>query len=149
MNIAGIEYNLKHKALEIYLSGCNPPHCEGCHNEKLWDFNYGKPFEKYKQKIYKQIISDMVEQIWVLGGEPLDQDRHDLYDLLSFVGIWSDLKPIVLFTGYDDVEDELLRAVLSYAKVGEYQKNSESYVEPILGITLASKNQKVVELNAC
>jgi hypothetical protein len=35
MNIASIDYSPSTESLDIYVSGCNKPHCNGCHNPDL------------------------------------------------------------------------------------------------------------------
>lgn len=143
MNIAGIDYNLNHKALELYISGCTL-HCDGCHNEELWDFTKGNPyFGHWDRVIHKKLKEHLVENVWIMGGEPLDQDTQIFYeficDIFSFdVKLW-------LWTGYEDVPDHLLWT-LDYIKVGEYQKDSDSYTEPLFGIELASVNQKIIKV---
>lgn len=80
MNIDGTETNLRHKALEIYISGCKPPHCAGCHNPELWDFSKGDPWQEAIRLLGDKISalkeSGLVEIVWLLGGEPLDQDEE-------------------------------------------------------------------------
>lgn len=139
MKIAGFEYNLNHKALEIYLSGCKGPYCPGCHNIDLWDFNLGWEVEgEVMDSIKKRVKDGMIEQVWILGGEPQDQDIEELNKLLSNIN-----KPIVLFTRYTFLKDNLDTSNLHYVKYGPYGCLDDSYVEPVLGIELASRNQYV------
>jgi anaerobic ribonucleoside-triphosphate reductase activating protein len=146
MNIAGTEYNLNHKSLEIYLSGCFSPHCKGCHNKELWDFNIGyDPFGSIFNSIMNKIDNDMVEKVWILGGEPLDQDRNELNRFLMCLWFYSN-KDIWLWTRYTEIPDDVGQS-LSYAKIGAYDENLPSYVDEEHGITLASSNQRIIKVD--
>ena len=88
IRIAGTEVNVQHKALEIYLSGCKGPHCQGCHNPELWDFTVGdliteNTTQSLLDKIEEMKAARLVNYIWVLGGEPLDQDLDALEAFLD------------------------------------------------------------------
>jgi len=141
MNIYRLQYNEKHQALEIYLSGCKSPHCQGCHNSSLWGFNAGDDWETWKAKFY-QYDSDMVKNYFIMGGCPIDQDIVQLENLLIFISSFH--KSIMLWTRYglDKVPKNILQH-LDYIKTGEYQCDSESYEEPLFGIKLSSKNQSI------
>ena len=86
MNIVSTQYNLQNKALEIYLAGCYGD-CYNCHNPELKNFNHGNYFKheitNIKNKIYD--FSNLIDNIWILGGEPLDQDLEKLECLLSIL----------------------------------------------------------------
>lgn len=143
MNIAGIDYNLNYKALEIYISGCNSPHCNNCHNKALWSHKEGKYYLEYIPSILNKINTKMVNNIWLLGGEPLDQDENKLLDLIlkikKNVSIW-------LWTRYYEIPNNILNNI-NYAKIGEFNQKLKSYKEPLFGITLASNNQKIIKIN--
>lgn len=145
MNIAGTEYNLNHKALEIYLAGCKGPHCAGCHNPYLWDFNVGIEWAAYKAILEEKlnIGFGMIDQIWILGGEP--QDNEELNTLLKFLAEYG--KTIVLFTRYNNLAPWVDSSHLTYVKFGPYDCFGEAYEEPVLGLTLASRNQYIRRIN--
>ena len=149
MRIAGTEVNLKHRALEVYLSGCHPPHCPGCHNPELWDFSIGDEFDSYKleQPLYQKICelkkNDLIDIDWILGGEPLDQDLRKLEKMLVTIELFD--IPVMLWTHYHDIPQNI-RELVSYAKIGPYIKDKESYIEPIFGIKLANKEQRVIKI---
>lgn len=143
MNIAGLQYSLKERALEVYISGCKPPHCKGCHNPDLWSFEEGVEWECYKDEIREHLSSQMVDRIYIMGGEPLDQDIEELMSFLYFIFPWSLDKKIYLFTRYNIIPRRLF-PLIDYYKVGEYQEGDEPY-ETSHGITLASRNQKIVD----
>ena len=143
MNIAATQYNLPHKALEIYLSGCNGPHCPGCHNTELWNFDVGEDINKALERLLIKLErdGDMIQEVWVLGGEPLDQELTQLLVLLS--NIPKHFR-IVLFTRYE--LSDVPYSVLVYAdliKTGAYVSELACTDRVFAGITLASTNQEV------
>lgn len=75
MRVAGTEFNLAHRALEIYLSGCKAPHCEGCHNKELWEFNQGIPYQEWlKTQENSGLFKDselLVKKFGFWEGNPL------------------------------------------------------------------------------
>lgn len=149
MNIAGIDYNLKYKSLDIYISGCKGPHCDSCHNPELWDFNCGKDWCLWKKKINQQLSSGMVENIMLFGGDALDQEQDTLEFMLLWLRSISNCK-ICLFTRYeiDDIPYKI-KQYCYYIKTGRYNKELESYTDPLTGITLASTNQRMFLVKDC
>lgn len=146
MKIAGTEYTLSHKAFEIYLAGCRQHPCEGCHNVELWDFENGEDITKdMMNRICGQISSDMVERVWILGGEPFDQPFHMLYPFLVVLKTLG--KEVWVWThyAYEDIMPDYLEHI-DYVKTGAYVKELPSYKEPLFGITLASNNQQILKV---
>ena len=147
MNIAEIQYSIETASIEIYLSGCNPPHCPGCHNESLWDFRQGLPWDMWMNGLITnyQFMGDLINHIWVLGGEPLDQPENELVELLTQLRREFD-KPVWLFTGREVHEIPMSILVLcDYVKSGRYDKDlTPGAVE--YGVQLASSNQHVVKI---
>jgi len=144
LNISGLQYNLNRKTLEIYVSGCLG-NCEGCHNKELWDFSLGRDCRNFLEKIEKRIKTGMVMSIWVLGGDPMDQNWVDLIDFLKKLKEYR--KKIWLWTRYkkEDISDEILE-LIDYLKTGEYRHDLPGYTCPMTGIELASNNQKIHKL---
>ena len=139
MNISGLQYNLNRRTLEIYVSGCRGQ-CDGCHNPDLWDFEYGREYNFYIPKIQKKIKSGMVDEVWLLGGDPIDQDKTDLINLLDNINYL----PLFLWTRYDINEiDKDIKKYFKYIKTGRYDKNLPEYYNKEFDITLASNNQKI------
>lgn len=146
MNIAATQYSLPTRSFEIYLSGCKPPYCEGCHNPELWDFEVGEPLDNKLIAILGRIQRDksMISQIWILGGEPLGQPEHDLEFLLMAlapIGL-----PICLFTKYSiqEVPEDVL-CLVDIVKTGRYDKNNPLSNFSEKGIPLTSVNQQVYQ----
>lgn len=145
MRIAGTEINLRHRALEVYLSGCLG-HCEGCHNKELWDFEIGVPWEDKWQDICNRFIdlknAGVVDILWVLGGEPLDQHWGELKAFLEC--LHKNHIPIMLWTHKTEI-CPAIESYLTYAKIGPYIANDTEYVEPVFGIKLANKEQRIIK----
>lgn len=148
MKVISTEISLKHKAFEIYVSGCREPHCPGCHNPEAWDFSKGvEVTPEWIENIKKQIIEagDMIQNIWLLGGEPLHQVPFEVANMLRELKSLN--KKIWLFTRYEfnDVPRIILKH-LDAVKCGAYiqEKAVEGYESH--GIPLASSNQHIVAL---
>lgn len=145
MNVFDLEYNLNNKAVEIYVAGCTRG-CKGCHNPETWPFNAGKPMDKEcLQEMHKTIDCDLVENVWILGGEPLQQEVHSLLTLLKSIRYSHPEKKIWLFTSYElsEVPPELL-IHCDYIKTGRFLcdlPNEDGELQH--GIHLASSNQHV------
>lgn len=135
--------NKDFETMEIYLSGCKEPHCAGCHNPELWDFEVGENFEKVLDSIIEKCLKNHIKRVWVLGGEPLDQNLHELERLLKKL-VDNDLE-VCLFTRYSVIPMYIF-SLCSYIKFGAYQKHLEEKFDKHLGITLASSNQNVIKL---
>lgn len=136
--------NLQTSSIDFYLSGCKPPHCPGCHNAILFDFDKGTEYRKYINLNMKKLTkrAQHVSNIMIFGGEPLDQDMYELEDMLHTLLCFG--KPIWLFTkySYKEVPYEILKYV-SYVKCGRFiQELPSRYIEEY-NITVGSSNQKI------
>lgn len=97
-------------------------------------------------RIYRLYKDDPITKAVVIGGlEPMLQIDEILDLLQCFRGHWC-ADPFVIYTGYypDEIRKEM-RALASYKNViikfGRYIPNIDSIFDPVLGVTLASKNQ--------
>ena len=142
MNIINTQYSVSGKYLEIFLTGCKRTNkCKGqCHNSSLWEFNQGTDWGFWKDKITNKIkeFSDVIDYVFVTGGEPLDQDEWELVDLFIFLKTRN--KPIVLFTSYSfkKISDKV-KMFVDYIKCEPYLTDRQ---EKDVGIcVLASDNQ--------
>lgn len=147
MNIISTQYTLSNRAFEIYVAGCNgKPHCKNCHNPESWDFNLGDPYDDiyFNEKIKRKIeeFDSLIDNIMIFGGEPLDNNLDDLYQLL--IDLDGIEKPIWLFTRYEISEiPEFIKKFCTYIKCGKYipELTTEDSVQ--YGIKLATSNQKI------
>ena len=141
------------RTLELYFVGCTRK-CTGCHNEELQTINpstiYYSPFGIIETLLDYITIA---EQVHILGGEPLEQPRTAMVELCQLLKTHG-FKNIVLFTGYDIPENKISKSIpifqyIDYLKTGPYDQtklNTEKIKEPVLGLELASLNQKVYKL---
>ena len=143
MRILATQYTLKTKTLEIYIAGCKGnPHCKGCHNKETWDFNQGEPYgEKVIKSIKNKIDSfpNLVDNIAIFGGEPLDSDISPLLVNLSNFNL-----PIWIFTRYElDQVPSYVKDYCSYIKCGRYDEGLKTDDNEQYGIKLATSNQRI------
>jgi len=148
MKIASYEYNIRDRSLEIYVSGCKSPHCEGCHNPELWDFNVGKDFNMFYEEFYTLLdtFDGYIDRVVIMGGEPLDQSLFELNQLIAF---WSSMiepyrKEIWVYTKYSLEEvPNTLKETVDYIKCGRFDINNLSEGNIQYGLKLASSNQNI------
>jgi len=153
MRCSAVEYSLTTKSLDVYLSGCSgEPKCSGCHNEKLWSFSVGNHISVAITQIsnYISIFPDLIENIMIFGGEPLDQNVKELISFLQYLQTIN--KKIWLFTRYEKNEipneflDEKILSYIDYIKTGRYDNTKLCDDNIHYGIKLASSNQKIEKL---
>lgn len=69
--------------VSIFVSGCTL-HCPGCFNSEAWSFASGKKFGKPQMKAIKKILKDdRYDGLSILGGEPFDQDKKGIKQLIK------------------------------------------------------------------
>ena len=145
MNISGIDFTLKHQSIDIYVSGCKGPHCSGCHNPDTWCFDAGTPYGatlivQIQEKINR--FPDLIKNIMIFGGEPLDQPEDEIVNLLKNLKKFS--LDIWLFTRYDiDQVPDSIKELTDYIKTGRYEETLKSEGNVWYGITLSTSNQRI------
>lgn len=145
MNITDFDYSMSDKAYSIFVSGCKAqPRCKGCFNPENWDFNRGKEWSTYKDKITKDIEGNrnLIDRIIIVGGEPLDQNLLQLGFMLQFL---KDFQiPVYLFTRFDFEEvPQFVKNTCDYIKCGAYKPECSCKENKQYGINLATDNQKI------
>ena len=87
--------------ISLFVSGCTH-HCKNCFNQVAWDFHYGQPFDdEIQEKILKELKSDYIAGLSLLGGEPLEpQNQRALLPFIQKVKALYPHKPIWCYTGY-------------------------------------------------
>jgi anaerobic ribonucleoside-triphosphate reductase activating protein len=163
MNYATIKWtdiaNGEGVRISLFVSGCTH-RCKNCFNEIAWDFSYGAPFDEATQeKILKELSSDYIAGLSLLGGEPLEpQNQEALYPFVQKVRALYPKKTIWCYTGFVlDEKKGMLR---------ETHKNTERtkelialfdvlvdgpYIEELKDIRLkfrGSSNQRVIDVKA-
>lgn len=148
MNYGALQYSLKDRAFDIFLSGCDAPHCDGCHNPQLWDFHYGSHLDHYDLVENLETKVNMIDKIRLMGGEPFDQPLDELLHLVKLIEVCFPTKEIWIFTRYEYKEltsmaTEVLNHV-DYCKHGRFIKDLEGVSScEFTGLELASSNQYV------
>lgn len=153
MNLLGTQYTLNYRAYEIYLAGCKgDPHCKGCHNPTSWDFSIGKLLDDKEMNIICNKIvacNDLVQNIWILGGEPLDQKMEELVYFIKYIKEQTKTKAIWLFTRYNlnEVTDKLSINIglFDFIKCGRYDETLKIQNHKEYGIPLATSNQHIFQ----
>ena len=146
MNIVSTQFTLSRKALEIYISGCNGPHCINCHNKELWEFNIGDYYKSFYDNIESNIkdFNLMIDNLMIFGGEPLDQDLNELEELLIYLSKFN--KNIWLFTRYDkELLPEFIKKYCSYIKCGRYLPELSCENNIHYNINLSTSNQYILK----
>jgi organic radical activating enzyme len=123
--------------------------CKECHNPQLHDFNYGRLYEEVSASIQKEIEEVKkagVKHIWVMGGEPLNQDSRSLHKLLTDLQ-YNGLQ-LWLFTSFQEYEvPDTIKEMVDVVKCGHYAPNlpTISYTARGTTVELASDNQYIVD----
>lgn len=149
IHIVATQYVASTKSLDLYLSGCNAPHCKKCHNPLLFEFGNGEIINKeYINKIIEKIkdFDLLIESIFFYGGEPLDQNIRILNYFLEQIRNKT-RKVIWVFTKYSLEEiPECIKRNVDYIKCGRFL---EEYLDDnyyMFGIKLATTNQRIFKI---
>ncbi len=149
MNILFTDFTLQNKSLDIYVAGCNgSPKCTDCHNPESWDFNQGAEYNHKYLSYLKNRFKDFdyfIDNIMIMGGEPLDQDHDELLNML--VDLKQFNKNIWLFTRYEinQVSDDIIECC-NYIKTGRYIPDLKVDDNIQEGIQLATSNQRIYKI---
>ena len=149
MNILYTDFTLKNKSLDIYVAGCNGnPHCMDCHNPESWDFNQGVEYNNKYLSYLKNRIKDfniLIDNIMIMGGEPLDQNYNELIKMLLDFKQFN--KDIWLFTRYEieEISDDIVECC-NYIKTGKYIPELKTDDNIQFNIRLASSNQRIYKI---
>ena len=143
MRVVATQYSAEHRALEIYLSGCDGD-CRGCHNPELWSFDVGQDYISCLPSIISKIntFTLLIDNIWILGGEPLLQDKQSFIDFIS--KIKKTQKTMWLFTRFEeeDVSYQITK-MFDYIKFGKYQQELATDSNLQYGVKLSTSNQYI------
>jgi len=144
MNILATQYTLPYKSLDIYIAGCSgSPHCVNCHNKESWNFNQGDLYDnEYFKKLQTKVrnFNNLIDNIMLFGGEPLDQNHDELLHML--LDLKSLNKQIWMFTRYEIEEiPKEIKELCDYIKCGRYIPELISDSNLMYDIKLATNNQ--------
>jgi len=146
LKIASTQYSVANNSFEIYLSGCSgSPKCNGCHNNELWDFSIGTNVnDEFLYKITEKIkrFESIIDNIFILGGEPLDQNKKEFVKMIEILLLSK--KKMWLFTRFeiDEIDTDIL-LYFNYIKCGRYYDNLLCDDNFQYGIKLSTSNQKM------
>ncbi len=161
MNYATIKWtdiaNGEGVRISLFVSGCTH-HCKNCFNQVAWDFDYGQVFDtEIQEKILKELSSDFIAGLSLLGGEPLEpQNQRGLYPFIQKVKDLYPNKTIWCYTGF--VLDEKNGALIETHKNTEITKQliacfdvlvDGAFVEELKDVRLkfrGSSNQRVIDV---
>ena len=104
----------------IWFSGCTI-RCNGCHNKQLWDKSSGNEMavDNVVDIIVRECHKLNTDTVVLLGGEPLDQELRDLYQLCADIHL-HDIR-IWLYTGYNyDEIPVVIKECVDVIKCGRY-----------------------------
>ena len=128
----------------VFFSGCSH-RCNNCHNEAMWDKNYGdnKSIEEILDLIKSNI--GIIEGVTISGGDPFEQSI-ELLSLCKAIKKEFNLN-IWIYTGYY-IEDlnEMQKEVLKYADIlvdGPFIDSLTVDAKKFTG----SNNQRIIDLN--
>ena len=149
MNILATQYTVSLKSLDIYVAGCKGDktkgHCINCHNPESWDFSQGSSYDESLRTMLTNKISsfdNLINNIMIFGGEPLDQPIEELTNLLIFLKRFD--KPVWIFTRFmlEEIPQEIKDNV-DFLKCGPYVEELKVQSNLQYGINLATSNQKI------
>jgi len=150
MNIAHIEYSISTKSLDIFVSGCKPPYCEGCCNLELIDFNNGTSVPRMIDTIYNYVnkYDKLIDNVFLVGGSFNHQTDVSLEWFFRNIKSISSLykKKVWLFAREDlkDIKD-IFKEECHYIKCGEYIPALKCENNIKYGVKLATSNQVIYE----
>ena len=104
----------------IWFSGCTI-RCNECHNKQLWDKSSGNEMavDNVVDIIVRECHKLNTDTVVLLGGEPLDQELRDLYQLCADIHL-HDIR-IWLYTGYNyDEIPVVIKECVDVIKCGRY-----------------------------
>lgn len=148
MNIGGIVYESLADGLGvrlvIFISGCKW-NCKGCHNQRMFDFNYGKPFTKKEQvSIIKTIKDDpLLQGVTISGGDPM----FSWEDVMSFLQLFKQELPthdVWLYTGFqfEDIKDLPIMQYIDVLVDGKFEIDKKNISIAFRG----SSNQRIIDV---
>lgn len=134
--------------VSLFVSGCRQ-HCPGCFNKDAWSFSYGREFTlETMEKLIELLDNPHVEGLSILGGEPLDPSNLETVTNICKTVKW--LRPnksIWVWTGYDFIEDDLIkRPIMRYIDVlvdGRFEEGLKDLRLKYAG----SSNQRIIDVS--
>ena len=143
----------------LFVQGCNF-HCLNCFNKETWDFTGGKAWnEEVKTIFFSYINKPYITRISILGGEPLEEEGNNLFDVVNLckeIKAKFPTKKIWVYTGM--TWEEMLNEIQNKSKKGKLLLQLYNYIdiliegryiEALKDRTLAfrgSSNQRIINI---
>ena len=134
--------------VSLFVSGCSQ-RCPGCFNKEAWDFDFGEKFSwETIHEIEKFMSEPHIRGLSILGGEPFEPENISLVEALcAYVKEKFPEKDIWLWTGYDFIEDGLIKhPIMRYIDVlvdGRFEEDKKDLRLRYRG----SWNQRVINVS--
>ena len=133
--------------VSLFVSGCRR-HCKGCFNPETWSFTYGQEFTLQTLLQLDNALDDPnIAGLSILGGDPFEPENIEMVTAIcEYVKEWYPEKSIWIWTGYDFVEDELIKLpIMEYIDVlvdGRFEQDKKDLTLKWRG----SSNQRVIDV---
>lgn len=132
----------------LFVSGCTH-NCKGCFNKEQQNFNYGNDFSyEVEERMLKAASNEQVVGVSILGGEPMQQFKDEVFlNLLTQLDFLVG-KPIWVWTGHlfeDLLKHPMKRRALDHIDVlidGKYEESKRDLSLKYRG----SSNQRVIDV---
>lgn len=151
MKIITTDYSMATRSYDIFFSGCKAnPRCKDCHNPESWDFSFGVDWREKQDKIKADLetFSSVIDKVFILGGEPLDQDECEFLLFLDWLRELN--KEIWLFTRFELEEIPVyIKSRVDYIKTGRYKPELSTNDNVQFGVRLATSNQNIYKMDDC
>jgi anaerobic ribonucleoside-triphosphate reductase activating protein len=134
--------------VSLFVSGCRNQ-CSGCFNKDAWDFEYGKKFSwDIIHEIERLVSNPNIRGLSILGGEPLEPENISSVEALcAYIKEKFPEKDIWLWTGYDFIEDGLIKhSIMRYIDVlvdGRFEEDKKDLTLKYRG----SSNQRIIDVS--
>ncbi|OKP79145.1 anaerobic ribonucleoside-triphosphate reductase activating protein [Paenibacillus sp. P3E] len=136
----------------LFLSGCRH-RCPGCFNPKTWNFNFGEPFTRERQReIIAEIAANpLLDGLTLAGGDPLFSAEEAAGFILELRSVLPEY-PVWIYTGYTYEEltatpgspEWNLLALCQVVIDGRFVEELKDTTLPYRG----SSNQRIIDIQA-
>ena len=140
-------------SVSLWVSGC-PFHCEGCHNQKAWDYEsgYDVPDDLIDRLETAITANGIFRHLSILGGEPLcPENREFVHHVITELEKRLPGLQVYVWTGYtyDELREEddlFIDSILLHTDVlidGRFELEHRDTTLKMRGST----NQNIIELD--
>ncbi|OKP86544.1 anaerobic ribonucleoside-triphosphate reductase activating protein [Paenibacillus helianthi] len=136
----------------LFLSGCRH-RCPGCFNPKTWNFNFGEPFTRERQReIIAEIAANpLLDGLTLAGGDPFFSAEEAAGFILELRSVLPEY-PVWIYTGYTYEEltatpgspEWNLLALCQVVIDGRFVEELKDTTLPYRG----SSNQRIIDIQA-